>query len=313
MLSAFFLTPDRRRAVWAACLLLGIAIFTACEVRAGEVTITVAGGRSFTAEIDPRSDAERLWLRFGTARTTIQRPIQWSAVVGIRQNGADMAVDALKQQVVATPKPLIPEQAHKVIVQPSSPKSLLPAAGGLQLWRVPGVDLHPPMESAAPVRSLAVDVYLANWDADVESDGIVVNFAALDDYGDAVPVDGALEVELIGERQPPYSRGNGFPVLGRWTQQVTAGDGASPSGYRRVRLPFQAFHPDYWNSLPSFALAHVRLVVPGQGTFEAGVDAVRLRGFSPVRDRLESAAGTRFLPTEQTGRGKRLSARGPVD
>lgn len=303
MLSIIAPSIDRCRAIWAACLGVGLAFYGVGDVRAAEVTITVADGRSFTAEIDSRSDAQRLWLRFGTGRTTIQRPIEWPAIVGVRMNGAESTVAELKRTIVAAEKPL----PQPVAAQPAPPH------GGLRLWRVPGAEMNAKSELAAPIRSLAVDVYLANWDADVESDGIVVNFAALDDFGDAVPIDGTLEVELIGERQPPYSRGNGFPVLGRWTQAVAANDGASPSGYRRVRLPFQAYHPDYWNSLPWFALAHVRLVVPGQGTFEASIDAVRLRGFTPVRDRIESAAGTRFLPTEQTGRGKGLSARGPVD
>lgn len=313
MLSVINQSFECRLAAWTACLAVGVALVVAENAHTAEVTITVADGRRFTAEIDPRSNAARLWLRFGTAQTTIQRPIEWSAVVRVRRDGVELTGEELKREIATATKASPPAAIPKSLVEPFTPKQETANVGGLRLWRVPGANSLPPLEPIAPVRSLAVDAYLANWDADVESDGLVVNFAALDDYGDSVPIDGSLEVELVGERQPPYSRGNAFPVLGRWTQQVTSADGTSPSGYTRVRLPFQAFDPEYVNSLPWFALAHVRLIVPGQGTFEASVDAVRLRGFTPVRDRMEAAAGTRFLPTEQSGRSKRLSSRGPVD
>jgi hypothetical protein len=314
---------ERRRAAWLAGFAFGIALVSAHSGLATEIAVTVADGRTFTAEVDARSDAERLWLRFGTARTTILRPIDWSSVVGVRRDGVELTAAELKREIAAaanavssvvTTRRLVEKASDRTSpVQPSSVSLRNSGGGGLQLWRLPDANSPMSTEPAPIVRSLSVDAYLGNWDSDVDSDGLVVNFAALDDFGDAVPVNGTLEVELIGERQPPYSRGNAFPVLGRWTQAVNASDGVSPSGYSRVRLPFQAFHPDYWNSLPWFALAHVRLIVPGQGTFEASVDAVRLRGFTPVRDRMESAAGTRFAPTEQTSRSKRLSARGSTD
>jgi hypothetical protein len=163
-------------------------------------------------------------------------------------------------------------------------------------------------DEAPSVQTLSIDVYLANWDADVESDGIVVTLAALDFFGQAVPVNGSLDVELIAEQLPPYTRDRSFPAIGRWTLSLTPDD-ANAAGYYRVRLPFQWAHPEYDLTLPRYALAHVRLVVPGRGTFEASVDAVALRGFSPVRERLQASGGGRLLPTEQSGRGKQESSR----
>lgn len=280
-----------------ACL---ATIFSVAD--GAEVTVTVRGGRTFQAEVDPRSDDRQLWLRFDSGKTTILRPIDWPAIVKLESNGAPLSIEQLRSSMPKSdahnPKP----------VRPDSNRPTPGMIGGMRMWRVPSGSPRDAAPPSATIRSLAVEVYMANWDADVDSDGIVLRFAALDEFGEPATVSGTVEVELVGERRPPYSRGNAFPILARWTRSVSAATPPTIGGYYRERLEFQAVHPDYQPAWPMYALAHVRLTVPGQGTFEASVDAVALRGFTPVRDRLESASGTRFLPNEQTGRGKKLSS-----
>ena len=280
-----------------ACL---ATIFSVAD--GAEVTVTVQGGRTFQAEVDPRSDDRQLWLRFDSGKTTILRPIDWPSIVKLESNGAPMSVEQLRSSMpkndTALPRP----------PRLDSNKPMPGMIGGMRMWRVPGGSPRDAAPPSATIRSLAVEVYMANWDADVDSDGIVLRFAALDEFGEPASVSGTVEVELVGERRPPYSRGNAFPILARWTRSVSAATPTTIGGYYRERLEFQAVHPDYQLAWPTYALAHVRLTVPGQGTFEASADAVALRGFTPVRDRLESASGTRFLPNEQTGRGKKLSS-----
>lgn len=301
-----------RTAPLVACMLsFGLLV---AESAAVEVTVTLATGRSFTGEIDARSDAEHLRLRFGTAATVITRPIAWRTITAARSAGAAISLVQLRElavtaQAAAEPPPLVrPAPSKQTAGVPVPPLVAMPDAGGLRLWRVPGAEASPPAGEAI-VRSIDIDVRLANWDADVEADGLLLTIAALDALGNVAAVDGTLEVELIGEALPPYTRGDAFPVLGRWSRVVHADDPASRGGYHREQLAFQAMDPAYQLDAPRYALVNARLVVPGQGTFEASLDGLSLRGFTPVRDRLEAASGARLLPSEKSGRGKPYSSR----
>ena len=150
-----------------------------------------------------------------------------------------------------------------------------------------------------PVRSLAVDAWVANWDDDVEVDGLVVQVIPQDDYGSMVPVRGVLEVNLLGERRGALKHRQSFVGLGRWTRRVRHDD-FGPSG-AVYRLPFQAVHPEFDLSKEPYGAVHVRLTVPGHGVFDATADMVRIRPYGTVRDHLQQATGERFFRTERTG------------
>lgn len=300
-------------------LIAACAIFAPESSSASEVTVSLRSGRSFTGTIDRTSDDRNLRLRFGSEVTKIVRSINWNSVVAAKVEGRDVTATELKQLAAkerekstgadAAPTPqLVRPAISRSRPTNSDAASATRPAGGVQLWRVPG-RAAATNSPAAVVRSISLDAYPANWDADVDVDGLLVSVTALDDFGRAVPVDGTLEVELIGETLPPYTRGEAFPVLGRWSRQLTSNDSAAVGGTYRERLPFQAAHPDYQLYFPRYSLVHVRLVVPGQGTFEASLDGLSMRGFTPVRDRLQAASGARLLPNEQSGRGKPLSSR----
>lgn len=270
---------------------------------AAEVSIALVDGRRFTADVDAATDDARLWLRFGNGPTTIRRSFPWSTVRQMREGAVDVDAARLRELGGAARRASTStaSPANSVVAPPT-------ARGSFRTWKLPTDAPSSLPAFAGTVRAIDIDAYLANWDADVESDGVVLTIAALDDYGSPAPVVGTVEAELIGERLPPYSLGNAFPVIGRWQQVVTAADVSAEGGVHRLRFEFQAQHPDYQLYLPRYALLHVRFSIPGQGTFEASRDGISLRGFTPVRDRLEAASGTRLSPLEQTGRGHRESA-----
>jgi hypothetical protein len=283
---------------------LALVVGCCSSVRAVEVSVTVVEGRTFVAEVDGRSDDRLLWLRFENGRTTIRRSIAWSKVAAVREGATPSTVARLRDLAMHA------RAAERATPTISPGATATPSAkGSLRTWRVPVDPTAAAAAKAATVRSLQIDASPANWDADVEVDGVMLGFAALDEYGAPVAVGGTLEVELIAERLPPYSRGNAFPVLARWTRAVVVEETEQSGGYGRARLEFQAQHPEYELSLPRFALVHARLSVPGQGVFEASLDGLSLRGFTPVRDRLEAASGTRLFSSEKTGRGHRESGR----
>jgi hypothetical protein len=157
------------------------------------------------------------------------------------------------------------------------------------------------------VTSIFVDACVANWDRDVENDGLIVSVIPVNAYGQAVAVSGSLQVYLIGPRlrrfqDAPRSRGSKLDRLGRWVKAVHACD--FYEGGFAYRLPFQATHPEFDNRLGSHAMVNVKLTIPGSGTFERTIDYVRIQPFSPIRDYHQLHTGRRWLAIEQTGRGK---------
>jgi hypothetical protein len=156
------------------------------------------------------------------------------------------------------------------------------------------------------VTSIRADSWAANWDADVENDGIVVQVVALDANGYPVPVSGRLEVFLIGPRKTrfsdaPTSQGVRFDRLGHWARRVEPED--LQDSEMTYRLAYQAINPQFDMRLGSHALVNVRLAVPGSGTFERTIDYVRIQPFSPLRDYHQLDTSRRWLDVEQTGRG----------
>lgn len=273
---------------FAAVGMLSIGLLFGSSVWAAEpVTVDLKSGRSFTATVDAKTDARQLWLRFDVATTEIRRPIDWSEIAGGRVAGRSVTTEELRTlvgELQSSPPRMRAIQARSAVI---------PSNEGLK---------------AVHVRSLQIDAAVANWDSDVEVDGILLTVYPLDAQGQLVRARGTLEVDLVGEGRGPALVREDFPQLGRWVRQMNeadfgAGSVPSPAVYR---LEFQAVHPEFQLNVGPYGLVHARLSVPGQGTYEASAGATLLRPFSPLRESLQEKQHQRFLPTEQTGRGKRM-------
>lgn len=260
------------------------------------VIVQLASGRTASGVIDARSNDAQLWLRRGDQSASIVRPLDWQTVVSAQRDGIAISIDDLKtlaKEASAESPVVIPPD----IVQPK--------------WR--GVFAHAskPATDDAPlpqVRTLAIDAMATNWDSDIETDGLVVVAYPLDVNGQIVPVTGTLEVELIAPevrrfQDAPNGRGLTLERIAQWTSAVHAEDFTSRGA--RVELPFQALHPEFDTKILPQGLVHARLVVPGQGTFDTSVELIRVRPWSPLRDKYWRDTGRRFFPNEQTGRAKR--------
>lgn len=280
------------------------------EAYRGPVTVEAASGRRFTAEVDSRTDPGRLWLRWSRGSDFILRPIDWERVVRVQVAGSTFSGEEF-HRAVGVVRALVPvsataEDDRPVIVgrRSDDPAGVGSAASGCSAQQpaVPGPGVAG--RAAFPVQSLEIEARAANWDGDVEADGLILDVYPLDDAGAIVPVHGTLEVNLVGERaggvlriQQPLRR------VGRWTRQVRATDFSR--GGARYRLPFQSVHPEFDLEWAPYAAVHARLSVPGRGVLETTDSAVRVRGYSPIRDRFQQATGHRFFRLERTGRGRR--------
>jgi len=266
------------------------------------VSITVSSGRVFTGLIDEKTDETKLWLRVETGRSHLLRPIAWGRVTGASVDGGAVTTDELKQRA-QTLKTTAPTYEYN-IKSPNDRLDTLPPPEDVVRQRT--VEAQPP----ARVRSLHVEAHVANWDADVEVDGLIVRVYPLDGLGQVTPATGLLSADLTAPRKrpssmAPTSRGVTRETIGRWSRRLEA-DAVGPAG-AVYQLEFQALHPDFHTDLASHGILHVRLTVPGSGVFEDTTSDIRIRPFSPIRDESQRTRGRRFFPQELTGYGQRSS------
>lgn len=272
------------------------------------VRVTVADGRVFSGEVDAKSNGDKLWLRSEKAGIALWRPIGWSSIRSVAAGEQVYGGMAFRDEYERW-KTVARDQKSEVRGQKSgvrSEESAVDRPAGLADSSTSGFDSR--YESLKPVipprvQSVSVSAQLANWDADVEPDGLIVYVAPLDADGNLVAIDGTIDAELIGEGPGTTDRQVTFPTLDRWVRSLRPADMGAQGA--RVRLEFQRAHPEFDLRLGPYGVVHVRLNVPGHGSFEATTDLTAVRTFNPIRDRVQQQSGQRFFPTERTGLGKR--------
>lgn len=264
------------------------------------VTVQVASGRHFSGQIDRSTTSERLVLRSVNGSMAIARSVAWDRIVSVKLNGKPADIASLRAAARVTDRSAANAAASE------ARKSLLTKIelrGELPLPTAQFTEAAP----SPRVAMIAIDPFVANWDADVETDGLVIDVAPLDINRNLIPASGTLEVELLAPQRrsldlAPQAGGDTLELVERWSRAITPED-FGPSGVR-LRLPFGAVHPELDSNwlASSYGLVHARLSIPGHGVFDESRDGVRVRPWAPNRDRLELKSGQRFLPTENLGR-----------
>ena len=289
-----FMTVETNLPNKTMLLLVAFAILVATgESHAAEVvSVRTTDGKKMAASLHPRTNGEHLWLRFGDERTVILRAIAWERVAEATLNEAPISAAELRQL------------AEKQSTEDSNP----PSADLYSSKRSQAEQARDLLGFSRRINAVDFDARIANWDRDVEFDGVVLRLFPLDADGHLTRVRGTLYVELVASRRRdfndvPSARGSVPSQLGKWVVSVAA-DEVSESGVV-VKFPFRTNHPEFDTTWAAHGLVHVRFVVPGHGVFEHSFDGLRVRPFSPLRDEMERQSGQRFLPTEHTGISKR--------
>jgi hypothetical protein len=291
----------RAALVVAALLILrgmGLETSTVCAAEP-QVIVNVTSGRQFAGVVDEASDAQQLVLRSDHGSIKLWRPIRWERVVSATVDGKPLDVSSLKNMAAQAPEDRAQDIGQRPLLrsiemrgEPSLSDSSQPEAA--DTWQ-------------PRVAMVAFDASIANWDADVETDGVLIDVAPFDVNRRVVPVSATVEVELFAPQRrtldlAPQSGGDTLELVERWTRAITPDD-FGPSGVR-LRLPFGAITPELqpnWTAW-HYGLVHVRLSVPGHGVFDDTRDGIRIRPWAPNRDRLEMKTGQRFLGTEYMNR-----------
>jgi len=276
-------------------------IATAAEAADPQVVVQLASGRQFQGVIDPASDSGQLVLRTTSEGITLWRHIRWQRVERATLDGQPTDAAKLREIVQKERRQGTGEKRGGTLLRKIELRGETPTPAPVE--EAQPVDEPPPPR----VAMVAFDSHVANWDADVETDGLVIDVMPLDINRYLIPSSGTLEVELYAPQRrtldlAPMSGGDTLELVERWTRAITPED-LGPSG-ARFRLPFGAITPELQPNWTAswYGLVHARLAIPGQGVFEDSRDGVRIRPWSPNRDRLEMKTGQRFLSTENLGR-----------
>lgn len=257
------------------------------------VKVTVQSGRQFVAEIDARTNDDTLWLKYGTSNTTLLRPIQWNRVIQAERGdnilGKADLIELARESKSSSPN----EKASRPETRRPPNASQLSDADRA----------HRALGSSSRIQSVEADATLGNWDSDVEADGLVIAITPLDEFGQPVNINGTLYVTLTSsqrENSSSVAHGERIGPIGRWTAALKSQQWNKQAYV--VRFPFQAADPGFDTSVAAHGMVHVRVVVPGHGSFDRTIDGLRIRTFSPLRDQLERDGQSRWLSQERTGR-----------
>jgi len=283
-----------RTTFFALAMATTLTLLTPGPTAAGDrIEVRVVSGRVFNAEV-------------------ADRPIAWQRVASAELDGHSWTGEELRRRLLDGPASTesSPEEEQPTVEPLPAPETPSEVDSGRTMAEEARDVLfaHPPHAPLPRLASVHFDAHIANWDADVEADGLAVQVIPLDAAGGILPVKGHLEAELHTRREiafdeAPRKRGRRIDRIGRWSAQVLPHQ--VRAGGVWLKLPFQADHPEFDTDLGASGLVHVKLVVPGQGVYESSLDGIRLRPFAPLRDDLQRVGGRRFLAHERTGRGQR--------
>jgi hypothetical protein len=267
--------------------------------------VHLADGRVLQGILDTRTDETFLWLRTVTDNFSLSSRFRWSDVLDVDPSIPDLPGDEHRIEVDVSKGIDVVDQFEPAADEEED------AVDGKDDWMDwptsrPGISEAGPWEAPLlfPVaRALRIEAHLANWDDDVEPDGLRVLVSPVDGFGQVVPVFGSIDFKLIGEHR--LSRGgehvrrrDSFPLLGEWSRRVTLKT-FRPNGVV-YELPFRNFAPGRDVDIAFEALLTARLGIPGVGVLESSDSYVLLRPTNRFRDDLQLRTGRRYDRREFT-------------
>ena len=204
----------KRLLVAIVVLLCHTAGYAAAQEPVVEVRLT--SGRRFAGAIDAGSTTEQLVVRSTAGGLVIRRPIRWDRIVAATIAARPVEMAELKR-LAAEVRSQGPGASSQEPVRPAP--SLIEVAEAI----APPVVVAPP-----PVATISFDAFIANWDGDVETDGLIVDLVPIDAFGHLMPrTAGVLEVELFASQRrimlqhAPLSGGDTFERVERWSVAVS--------------------------------------------------------------------------------------------
>lgn len=278
-----------------------------------DVTVHLMNGRKTIGQVDSTTDETHLVIRRSSANVVLRTRVLWTSINTVEIDNQTVPVSSFRQQwpelksdgpqsalaLSSSPirirresdpdfESITPDRGSVIAITNELPASFAATATGSRL--------------PASVRSLQFFTQPANWDDDVEIDGLLIHVRPVDASGRMVAINGTLDVKLMGltqalgghvqqDRSPVD-----FPVLETWSQPLRRSHFTSEGAV--YRLEFRRYRPERDVDVEPVGLTNARLTIPGVGTFAATEDVTLLRPYSQIRDLHQMYRGTRILPQE---------------
>lgn len=280
-----------------ACFVLVLPCLSAVRgdepVAPAQLSVQLVGGRTVQGVVDARTNDQQLWLRATSGTAYVQRGIVWGRVEKADYQEKSLTREEL-QEMAAT----------LATAPPQAVSGKRPKGERSQPLDGEGSQAESPLRAAKLV-TISCSAWLANWDSDVEPDGIVLEVRGLDERGSLVEVQGAIEATLWSPvkrafHERPATAGVILERVESW--RSTSEQGARRDDALQVKLPFGSVHPDFQSAVGSYGALQVKVVSPGNGVFFATIDPLMIRTYSPIKDAYRNGNGGRHLPQEGTGR-----------
>ncbi|GEM_PF-4711185 len=238
------------------------------------VQVELKSGRHFTAGLDPRSSAQRLWLRFGTPSLRITRPVDWDQVRRLFWQGVGYTPEQFVVKLAEIRQGLPEEPPSMPSPPPASGKA---AAGKPSAGAGPGRDAVPLSRWAALALGHAPKVTHIDAHARVlagtragDRPCLRLVVAPRGREMQDVPALGTLSVELWGYRRSIRQE----VLLYRWTRNITPAEYSPLGASVELELPRGLTRP--WPNLAPRGKLVVRFAVAGQGVFRAEVPGIAI-------------------------------------
>ena len=244
--------------------------FTAVVDSAERVKVQLQDGRVLDGEVDPRTDADSLWLRFQYSSLSLSSPYAWSRIVTVQVGQKRLSSEEFRELSGTLINNDVPIESR--------------AANRAQNWIIlPRSNRR--ANGAARVASLWATARLANWDRDAEMDGLEVCIVPRNLRNELIRVPGNWRVTLVARNHQPPRNSSDFPELGKWSVRVDAGD--FHDGCAVYRFPFRrSADPQTDLSIRSIGLVQLQFQAFGHGLFKAETP-VQIRSQDPVRRDLQ--------------------------
>jgi len=278
----------RLRKSWKVILLVAVAVlFFGNSLIADDLILVRNNGVVISGDFDRRSNENQLSLIKQTPQIVMRTSHAWNEFQSMMYRGKIVSqVELLKMVPTLQMENANRNQQAEAFRFWLSPDNFRPPA-------YPAIQLQAKQPFQSPrssrVAAFNMNAHVANWDRDAELDGLIVHLYPVNSYGEIVPVDGKVELRLIGQRYRELDwlgRNNRekFPELEHWSKLVRKSD-FGPDG-AIIKLEFRRIRPEFRPELAQEALLTGSLGVAGQGRFDASATDVVIRPPSRFRDEL---------------------------
>jgi len=167
------------------------------------VTVHMLNGKLTKGLVDAETNDVHLVIRRESPNVLLRTRVPWMSVSVVTVGESVLSAEKMKSQIsqMSSIGPKSAAQGISFITSSDQSRTPGPLAAGSsrgEIVPVTASGLSGNGNPARSVKSLHLITQLANWDSDAEIDGLLVEVRPLDQFGQLIPVEGQLNLKLLG-------------------------------------------------------------------------------------------------------------------